>query len=110
MTAIYQSEVAKKSFKNCFRILIITLTALFMAVLNTNIVNIVLPTTTLFYNVPVGLSQWVITGYQVICIITPLIFVKLSDYTGKSKMFIMGLLVFTVSSVLCGISTSLFSL
>lgn len=104
---IYQSDIAQKSFNNRFKILIITLTALFMAVLNTNIVNVALPTITRFYNVPVGLSQWVITGYQVINIITPLIFAKLSNYTGKSKLFIMGLSVFTVSSLICGISTSL---
>lgn len=104
---IYQSDITKKSFNNRFKILIITLTALFMAVLNTNIVNVALPTITRFYNVPVGLSQWVITSYQVINIITPLIFAKLSNYTGKSKLFIMGLSVFTVSSLICGISTSL---
>lgn len=104
---IYQSEIAKRSFQNRFKILIIALTALFMVVLNTNIVNVALPTITRFYNVPVGLSQWVITSYQVINIITPLLFAKLSNYTGKARIFIIGLSIFTINSMLCGISTSL---
>ncbi|MCE7699072.1 MAG: MFS transporter [Methanobacterium paludis] len=102
-----KSDIAKQSFQNRFKILIIVLTAMFMAVLNTNIVNVALPTITSFYNVPVGLSQWVITGYQVTATVTPLIFAKLSDYTGKSRLFIIGFSVFTVSSLACGLSTSL---
>ncbi|AEG17299.1 DHA2 family efflux MFS transporter permease subunit [Methanobacterium paludis] len=107
MVDTFRSDIAKQSFNNRFKILIIVLTAMFMAVLNTNIVNVALPTITSFYNVPVGLSQWVITGYQVTATVTPLIFAKLSDYTGKSRLFIIGFSVFTVSSLACGLSTSL---
>ncbi|KAF5088876.1 MFS transporter [Methanobacterium aggregans] len=104
---IYKTEIARKSYGNRYKIMIVVLTAVFMAVLNTNIVNVALPTITSFYNVPVGLSQWIITGYQVTATITPLIFAKLSDRIGKSRIFLIGLLIFTISSFLCGISTSL---
>lgn len=101
------SEIAKQSFENRFKILIIVLTAMFMAVLNTNIVNVALPTITSFYNVPVWFSQWIITGYQVTAIVTPLIFAKLSDYIGKARLFIIGFSLFTITSLACGLSTSI---
>ncbi len=56
MVDTFRSDIAKQSFNNRFKILIIVLTAMFMAVLNTNIVNVFSPTITSFYNVPVGLS------------------------------------------------------
>ncbi len=102
-----ENEIIKQSFENRFKILIIVLTAMFMAVLNTNIVNVALPTITSFYNVPVWFSQWIITGYQVTAIVTPLIFAKLSDYVGKARLFIFGFFLFTITSLACGLSTSI---
>lgn len=104
---IYKTETARRSYENRYKIMTVVLTAVFMAVLNTNIVNVALPTITSFYNVSVGLSQWIITGYQVTATITPIVFAKLSDRLGKSKIFLIGLLIFTISSFLCGISTAL---
>ena len=104
---IYKTEIARRSYENRYKIMTVVLTAVFMAVLNTNIVNVALPTITSFYNVSVGLSQWIITGYQVTATITPIVFAKLSDRLGKSRIFLIGLLIFTISSFLCGISTSL---
>ncbi len=102
-----QSEISEESFKNRFKILIIVLTASFMAILDFNVVSIALPTITTIFNVPVGLSQWILTSYQVTMTVTALIFGKLADYIGKSKLFILGFLIFTVSSIACGLSTFL---
>jgi EmrB/QacA subfamily drug resistance transporter len=107
---IYKTDIARRSYENRYKIMTVVLTAVFMAVLNTNIVNVALPTITSFYNVSVGLSQWIITGYQVTATITPIVFAKLSDRLGKSRIFLIGLLIFTISSFLCGISTSLLEL
>ena len=102
-----QSKIAEESFKNRLKILIIVLTASFMAILDFNVVSIALPTITTIFNVPVGLSQWILTSYQVTMTVTALIFGKLADYVGKSRLFIFGFLIFTVSSLACGLSTFL---
>ena len=104
---INQSKITEQSFKNRFKILIIVLTASFMAILDFNVVSIALPTITTIFNVPVGLSQWILTSYQVTMTVTALIFGKLADYVGKSRLFILGFLIFTVSSLACGLSTFL---
>lgn len=104
---INQSKISQESFKNRFKILIIVLTASFMAILDFNVVSIALPTITTIFNVPVGLSQWILTSYQVTMTVTALIFGKLADYVGKSRLFILGFLIFTVSSLACGLSTFL---
>lgn len=102
-----QSKIAGSSFKNRYKILTIVLTASFMAIMDFNVVSIALPTITTLFNVPVGLSQWILTSYQVTMTVTALIFGKLADYVGKSRLFITGFLIFTVSSLACGFSTSL---
>ena len=101
------NKIAHESFKNRSKILIIVLIASFMAVLDFNVVSIALPTITTLFNVPVGLSQWILTSYQVTMTVTALIFGKLADYIGKSRLFIFGFLIFTVSSLACGLSTFL---
>ena len=102
-----ENKVTGKSFENRFKILIIVLTASFMAVLDFNVVSIALPTITTTFNIPVGLSQWILTSYQVTMTVTALIFGKLADYIGKSRLFILGFLIFTASSIGCGLSTFL---
>jgi len=78
-----------------------------MAVVDGIVVSIALPTITDFFAVGVTGSQWVITGYLVTETSLLLIFGKISEYTGKRKLFLSGIALFTLSSLACGLSTSL---
>ncbi len=85
----------------------IVFAAIFMAVLDGNVVNIALPTVTTYFGVDVTYSQWVVTAYLVTLTSLLLIFGRVSEYFGRGRMFILGFVVFTLGSLACGLSPDL---
>ncbi len=93
--------------RNRYVILTIVLAGVFMSVLDSVVVNIALPDITSYFNVTVADSQWVVITYLVAQTSFLIIAGKISERTGRARMFALGLTVFTISSLLCGLSTSL---
>lgn len=93
--------------KDRYIILVIVLIGIFMAVLDGSVVNIALPTITSFFGVDVAQSQWVMTSYLIAMTSLLLIFGRISEYIGRSKLFFIGFAIFTLGSLACGISHSL---
>ncbi len=87
-------------------ILIIVLMFTFMSALDGSIVNVALPKMATALNVTTSSIQLVATSYLIVIAGTVLIFGRLGDMFGKSKMFIFGLGLFTLGSLLCGITSS----
>lgn len=85
----------------------VTLLGMFMAVLDGMIIGIALPTITGYFNADIALSQWTMTAYLVAMTSTMLIFGKLSEYTGKERMFLAGIAVFTAGSLGCALVPTL---
>ncbi|WP_269844943.1 MDR family MFS transporter [Lottiidibacillus patelloidae] len=54
-----------------------------------------------------SLYSWVFSGYLVMQAATVLIYGKLADLFGRKPIFIYGIVVFLIGSVLCGFSTSM---
>lgn len=87
-------------------ILIIVLMSTFMSALDGSIVNVALPKMATALNVTTSSIQLVATSYLIVIAGTVLIFGRLGDMLGKSKMFKFGLGLFTFGSLLCGITSS----
>jgi len=79
----------------------------FMSTLDGSIVNITLPVISKYFSVNINSVQWVVTAYLLAISSILLIWGKISDIYGKKYLFAAGLAVFTVGSMLCGVSTSL---
>jgi EmrB/QacA subfamily drug resistance transporter len=97
--------------KNPWLIFFVTAFAACMASLDVGIVNIALPTITqeIGHN-NLLLSQWIISSYLfVICIFVPLAG-KLGDIYSRKNIYLIGFVLFTLSSFLCGISATLVQL
>ncbi len=88
----------------------VVLAAIAMAVIDGIVVSIALPSITRDFLADVALSQWIITAYLVTETSLLLIFGRLSEYTGKKTLFSAGLVLFTTSSLACGLSASLVEL
>lgn len=88
----------------------VVLAAVAMAVIDGIVVSIALPSITRDFLADVAQSQWIITAYLVTETSLLLIFGRLSEYTGKKTLFFAGLILFTTSSLACGLSTSLLEL
>ena len=93
--------------KNRYIVLLLVLVGVLMAVVDGSVVSIALPTITEYFNVGIGQSQMIITCYLVTLTSLLMIFGKVAEYTGKAKLFFLGIALFTISSLGCGLSTSL---
>jgi EmrB/QacA subfamily drug resistance transporter len=83
----------------------------FMATLDASIVNISLPKISLSFLAPLnGLVEWVIIAYLIVIASLLLILGRISDMVGQKLLWLLGLVVFTGSSILCGVAPTLLSL
>src|SRR5207245_7693351 len=81
---------------------------IFMATLDTSIVNISLPTIAHYFGVPLnGAIEWVIIAYLVVIAGVLLTTGRLADMIGRKPIWVAGLIIFTTGSAICGASFSL---
>lgn len=100
-------RVDENIFKNRWIILFNVVMMTFMACLDSSIVNVALPVMANKLNVSMASIEWVVTSYLIIITSTILIFGRLGDIKGKTKIFKLGIILFTSGSLMCGLSTSL---
>lgn len=81
--------------------------AAFVGTLDSTIVNIALPNITDYFNVSLNDSSWISTIYALALAVFMITASKLADQFGRKKLMIIGLLIFGITSVLCGMSSSL---
>jgi EmrB/QacA subfamily drug resistance transporter len=83
---------------------------LFMAVLDTTVVNIALPKLQAVFGATLNDAQWVITAYTLAQTVSIPLFGFLADRFGSKWIYILSLGLFTVASALCGLSWSVNSM
>jgi MFS family permease len=105
-----QVKMPEMAYKNRYVILGIVLCGILMSVLDGYMVSIALPTITTQFNISLSQSQWIITGYLAVMTGFFIFFGKISEYTGKTKLFIVGWGLFTLSSLVCGFASNINSL
>lgn len=78
----------------------------FMAVLDATIVNVALPKIMSSYGVGIDKIEWVLTAYLLALAVMLPTSGWLADKFGYKRMYFFGLLLFTVGSLLCGLSAN----
>ena len=101
-----ENEIHKKRWI----ILLTTVLLTFMATLDGSIVNVALPVMAQKLSVSMASIEWVVTSYLIVIVGTILIFGRLADIKGKTTIFKLGIIIFTIGSLACGISNSLIML
>lgn len=80
----------------------------FMATLDSSIVNVSLPAIAHYFGVPLGAAvEWVVIAYLVCVAALLLTLGRLSDAVGRKRIWMAGLAIFTLGSMLCGAAPSL---
>jgi EmrB/QacA subfamily drug resistance transporter len=79
---------------------------LFMIMLDNTVVNVALPS--IAADLRIGLSEleWIVTGYALTFASLMLSGGKLADLLGRRLIFVVGLAIFTLSSLVCGLAGS----
>src|SRR5664279_1997070 len=81
--------------------------ALFMAMLDNTVVNVTLPSIQNHFGSGVSGLQWVIDGYTLVFAAFMLTGGTLGDLYGRKRVFLIGLTIFTVGSLLAALAPSL---
>src|ERR1035437_1914182 len=76
----------------------------FMAVLDSTIVNVGLPKIMASFGVGIDKIEWVITAYMLSMAVMLPTSAWLADKFGYKRLYFIGLLLFTIGSMLCGMS------
>ena len=79
---------------------------LFMIMLDNTVVNVALKSIQDDLNVSISSLEWVVNAYFLTFAVLMLSGGKLADRYGRRRVFIVGLAIFTASSLACGLSTS----
>jgi EmrB/QacA subfamily drug resistance transporter len=76
----------------------------FMSTLDSSIVNISMPTLKEEFNTTFATIQWVALSYLLVITSMMMGIARLADMTGKKKLYMTGLALFTLGSLSCGLS------
>jgi EmrB/QacA subfamily drug resistance transporter len=88
-------------------ILAIVGAAFFMTVLDVAIVNVALPSIERDLNVTEVTVQWVLIAYAITFGGFLLLGGRMADLLGRKRIFIVGLLLFTIASLICGLANDI---
>ena len=79
---------------------------LFMIMLDNTVVNVALPAIERDLHVSISSLEWVVTAYALTFAALLITGGKLGDLYGRKRIFIVGIAVFTLSSLACGLAPS----
>src|SRR5436190_16797739 len=79
---------------------------LFMIMLDNTIVNVALPAIEHSLHMSISSLEWIVTAYALTFAALLITGGKLGDMFGRRRMFMVGLVVFTLASLACGLAPS----
>jgi EmrB/QacA subfamily drug resistance transporter len=79
---------------------------LFMIMLDNTVVNVALPTMQRSLHIGPSALEWIVVSYALTFATLMLTGGKLADLYGRRRLFVIGLVVFTLSSLACGLATN----
>src|ERR671911_2943215 len=89
------------------RVLLVASFGAFLAFLDATIVNVAFPSIReSFPGTSIGELSWVLNAYNIVFAAFLIVCGRLADLLGRRRTFILGVLVFTAASVLCGAAPS----
>lgn len=96
-----------KGLESKWKVLIAIMFGIFMIILDSTVVNIAFPTLRSQFGASLADAQWVISIYVLALGVTTPVSGFLADRFGIKLMYLSGLAIFTLGSILCGIAPSL---
>lgn len=92
---------------NPWLVLLSVALGLFMVVVDMSILNIALPQIAGSLHASMGSIQWTLIGYTLLMTTLVPLFGRVSDVIGRKRLFIVGMAVFTLGSLLAALSPSI---
>lgn len=99
----YSTPPITSKKKLIISIIVISL-GFFITTLDASVVNIALPVIQKYFYESKGGAEWAITIYLLVISGAVLCFGRLSDLKGRKNLIVIGFCIFTLASILCGLS------
>lgn len=77
---------------------------LFLVFLDSTVVNISLPNIMNDYEINLSVASWIINSFVLTLAILLITLGKIADFFGRRKIFLIGVIIFAISSLLCGMA------
>ena len=77
-----------------------------MIMLDNTVVNVALPSIQRELESDLSELEWIVTGYALTFASLMLVGGKVADAYGRRRIFVLGIVVFTLASLLCGLASS----
>ena len=77
---------------------------LFMIMLDNTVVNVALPSIAADLHISISELEWIVTGYALVFAALLITGGKLADMFGRRRIFIIGLAIFSLASLACGLA------
>lgn len=103
-------EMSPEPQKTDWSVVMVIIIGVFMAILNGSIVNVALPQIMAIFNSTPDAIQWVLTSYMMTLGVLMPLSGYLGDTFGYKRMYFIALALFTLGSILCGLSWSVESM
>jgi len=107
MTIEATATSAPKGLAPKWKVLIAVMFGVFMIILDSTIVNIAFPTLRAQFGASLSDAQWVLSIYVLALGVTTPVSGFLADRFGIKRMYLLGIALFTVGSILCGLAPNL---
>lgn len=91
-------------------LLSVTSLGVLLATLNLSTLNVALPEVVTHFHASELASNWILLSYMLVNTIFILVFGKIADIFGRRKMYLFGLIEFTIVSFLCGFAPNVWVL
>jgi EmrB/QacA subfamily drug resistance transporter len=101
-------EEQKVDFSRKWYVMAAVAMSVFLATIDGSIVNVALPTLVRAFGTEFAVVQWVVLAYLLTVTTLMLSVGRLGDMVGKKPLYVAGLVIFTLGSVLCGLSPSVY--
>ncbi|MBN1218531.1 MAG: MFS transporter [Anaerolineae bacterium] len=99
-----QTSPAQPDYSRKWLAMAAVATGVFLGTIDGSIVNVSLPTMMQALQTDFPTIQWVILGYLLVITCLLLSMGRLADIRGKKKVYLLGFVIFTLSSMLCGLA------
>lgn len=99
-----RAQAAPAVSRRAWKALVVLLVGMFMALLDTTIVNVALPTIRTSLDASEATLSWIISGYALAFGLALIPAGRVGDRIGHKWVFFTGLALFTVASVFCGLA------
>lgn len=95
------------SFNKKWQILFAISIGTMMVPINASIINVSIPTIATFFGASITTAEWVLTAYLITLLGLVLFFGRMGDFIGHERLYLVGLVGFAFSSILCSTANSI---